>query len=78
MPGGSGVRRYTPSINTFNSGNLFLISWLYKPWFTRHFCSRNYLYYCNKTYSKPSFIKVIDILILNPLLIFSFLQLIKP
>jgi hypothetical protein len=66
-----------PSIDAFNSGNLFLIPWLYKPWFTRYFCSGNYLSCCNKIHSKSSLIKVIDILVLNPLLIFSFLQLIK-
>ena len=66
-----------PSINIFDSSNLFLISWLYKLQFTRYFCSRNNLYYYNKTYSKPSFIKVVDILILDPPLIFDLLYLIK-
>ena len=70
---------YNPlGIDSFNNYNLFLIAWLYSSRPAGPVGSSYNFSSCNNTHLAASFIKILDILIKNPILNFSVLNAFKP
>ena len=65
-------------INNFNNCDPFSIAWLYCPRPASPIGSSNNFCSCNNTYLEASFIKILDILIKNPILYNCVLDAFKP
>ena len=65
------------SVNTLNNNNLLSIAWLNELQLSTSFKANNYFYKPNNAYLKASFIKVIYIIILNTIFIFSLFNKLK-
>ena len=71
-------QNYNPKgINSFNNCNLFLIAQLYYSRLASTVSSSNNFYSYNNTYLEASLIKILGILIKNPILYFYILNIFK-
>jgi len=70
---------YIPySADTLDNSYLLLMAWLNKLWLSTSFKASNYFYRPNNAYLEASLVKVIYIIILDTVLIFSLLNKLKP